>query len=63
MLVMQQSVVALDDGEIASPSEIFHRLYSRLLTGHSPSPLGWTILLRAYGKRMKNTMTVTGHIR
>jgi len=51
MLVMQRSVVALDDGEIASPSEMLHQMHSRLLTGHSPSPLGWAIWLRAYGKK------------
>jgi hypothetical protein len=49
MLVMQRSAVALDDGDIASPSEIFHQVHSGLLTGHTPSPLGWAILSRAYG--------------
>jgi alkylated DNA repair dioxygenase AlkB len=63
MLVMQRSVVAMDDGEITSPSEMLHQMHSRLLTGHSPSPLGWAIWLRAYGKKMKNVMTVAGHIR
>jgi hypothetical protein len=63
MLVMQRSVVAMDDGEITSPSEILHHMHSRLLTGLSPSPLGWAIWLRAYGKKMKNAMTVAGHIR
>jgi len=53
----------LDDGEIASPSEMLHQMHSRLLTGHSPSPLGWAIWLRAYGKKMRNAMTVAGHIR
>lgn len=63
MLVMQRSVVAVDDGEISSPSEILHEMHSRLLTGLSPAPLGRAIWLRAYGKKMKNAMTVAGHIR
>ena len=61
--MMQRSVVALDDGEIASPSEMLHQMHSRLPTGHSPSPLGWAIWLRAYGKKMNNAMTVAGHVR
>jgi hypothetical protein len=63
MLVIQRSVVAMDDGEIASPYEVLHYMHFRLLTGHSPSPLGWAIWLRAYGKKIKNAMTVAGHIR
>jgi hypothetical protein len=39
MLVMQRSVVAMDDKEITPLSEILHHMHSRLLTGLSPSPL------------------------
>lgn len=60
---MQRTVVAMDDEEITAPSDMLHQMHSRLLTDHSPSPLGWAIWLRAYGKKLKNVTTVAGHIR
>jgi hypothetical protein len=63
MLVMQRAVVAVEEEDVAHSSDVLDQMHERLLTGHSRSPMGWAIWLRAYGKKMKNAMIVAGHIR
>lgn len=63
MLIMQRAVVAVENGEVTYVSDMLDDMHRRLLTGESPSPIGWAIWLRAYGKKMKNATTVAGHIR
>jgi hypothetical protein len=62
MLVMQRAVIAVEEGDITCPSDMLGQMHERLLTGHSPAPIGWAIWLRAYGKKMRNAMTIAGHI-
>lgn len=62
MLVMQRAVVAVEDGDIGHSSDMLDKMHERLITGESRLPLECAIWLRAYGKKIKNTTTSSGHI-
>ncbi|KAF4637121.1 hypothetical protein G7Y89_g978 [Cudoniella acicularis] len=62
LLVLQRAVVAAECGETQFPSEALDEMQDRFMVLESRSPMNWALKLRAYGKKIRESITCLGSL-
>jgi hypothetical protein len=62
MLVLQKAVFQVESGQALKPTTPLEEMHQRFMTVQSPTPLGWAIHLRSFGKRIVDSTTSLGYI-
>jgi hypothetical protein len=62
MLVVQQSVVAAEEGEVEHPSDMLDEMRERFMVRGSRTAFDWACRLRSYAKKVVSNTTSLGYI-
>jgi hypothetical protein len=62
MLVVQRSVVAVEEGEVEYPSYMLDEMRDRFMVRGSWTAFDWACRLRSYAKKVVSNITSLGHI-
>lgn len=62
MLVIQRAVLGVGKGEVTYPAELLYEMREKILVYSTRSPFSWACRLRAYAKKVRDTMTSLGFI-
>jgi hypothetical protein len=62
LLVIQQAVSAAESGDVSSPAAALDEMRERFMVYNTRSPFAWITRLRAFGKKVRNTITSLGQI-
>jgi hypothetical protein len=57
LLVIQRSVLAVEEGSVNEPSTILNEMRQRFLIHGCATPVGWALRLRTYGKKIRMCQT------
>jgi hypothetical protein len=57
LLVIQRSVLAVEEGSVDEPSTILNEMRQRFLIHGCATPVGWALRLRTYGKKIRMRQT------
>jgi hypothetical protein len=62
LLVLQQAVVAAEQGKVDFPSDCLEAMQDRFMVLGSRSPVNWALKLRAYGLKVRDCTTGIGYL-